>query len=425
MDSFVSIIPLEALVPTLEKIFEAHFRGKKAPTDLFEALNSLNAETEALTPPAVSSLSASGSGSGETNTAVTKFQNLLHSATVNLVMRFAKLPDQAGAYISWLSDLVADVDIAVAEEPWQLIGGRPLSMLTRLKSLFEALRLLAGEAHERKEAPAITWAQRGKDARAGNALRLVSLSAKAAGEIRIAQRKADIERSAEEAGIIADFHLRANAKGILPWPPVDILAVLPASDIPDAVVALAEQAELVRSLVDWSIHLTIMPSVKGVAFPVLARSGYQTLLPNAQGAARWAEELGLPKAPSAMAALFGEVTSLASELGAMDQKGLGTETRPEEEIAARRKLDIGFSVKRDELTRRLDDFDVDLQRDALELIGHLRTGDVDFASESQAALDGTSSNLVEAIGYLSILLMSAEIGNISLEGQLSQRVQAT
>ncbi|MGQ2952289.1 MAG: hypothetical protein ACT6RN_24405 [Agrobacterium sp.] len=416
---------LEALVPTLEKIFEAHFRGKKAPTGLFEALNSLNAETEALTPPAVSSLSASGSGSSETNTAVTKFQNLLHSATVNLVMRFAKLPDQAGAYISWLSDLVADVDIAVAEEPWQLIGGRPLSMLTRLKSLFEALRLLAGEAHERKEAPAITWAQRGKDARAGNDLRLVSLSAKAAGEVRIAQRKAEIERSAEEAGIIADFHLRANVTGILPWPPVDILAVLPASDIPDAVVALAEQAELVRSLVDWSIHLTIMPSIKGVAFPVLARSGYQTLLPNAQGAARWAEELGLPKAPSAMAVLFGEVTSLASELGAMDQKGLGTEMRPEEEIAARRTLDIDFAGKHDELTRRLHDFDVGLQTAVSEFIEHLRTGDVDFAAEAQAAIGGTSSNIAEAAGYVSLLLMSADIDSIPVEGQLSERIQAT
>lgn len=416
---------LEALVPTLERIFEAHFRGKRSPTGLFETLNSLNAETEALTPPAVSSLSASGSGSGETNTAVTKFQNLLHSATVNLVMRFAKLPDQAGAYISWLSNLVADVDIAVAEEPWQLIGDPPLSMLTRLKSLLEALRLLAGEAYERKEAPAITWAQRGKDARAGNALRLVSLSAKAAGEVRVAQRKAEIERSAEEAGVVADFHLRANAEGILPWPPVDVLAMLPASDIPDAVVALAEQAELVRSLVDWSIHLTIMPSINGVAFPALARSGYQTLLPNAQDAARWAEELGLLHAPSAMVVLFGEVTSLASELGAMDQKGLGTETRPEEEIAARRTLDIDFAGKHDELTRRLHDFDVGLQTAVSEFIKHLRTGDVDFAAEARAAIGGTSSNIAEAAGYVSLLLMSADIDSIPVEGQLSERIQAT
>lgn len=106
---------LEALVPTLEKTFEAHFRGKGALRNLDSRLNALNAETEVLPPPAVSSLEASGAGGGEASSAVTKFQNLLHSASVNLVRRFTILPDQAGAYIAWLSDLIADVDIAIAE----------------------------------------------------------------------------------------------------------------------------------------------------------------------------------------------------------------------------------------------------------------------------------------------------------------------
>src|SRR3546814_4016736 len=75
-----------------------------------------SSDLEALTPPAVSSLEASGAGHGEANTAVTKFQNLLHSASVNLVKRFAILPDQAGAYIAWLSDIIADVDTAIRSE---------------------------------------------------------------------------------------------------------------------------------------------------------------------------------------------------------------------------------------------------------------------------------------------------------------------
>lgn len=186
---------LEAVVPALEKIFDAHFRGKDALGGLFETLNSLNARTEALTPPAVSSLEASGAGSGDANTDVTKFQNLLHSASVNLVTRFAKLPEQAGAYIAWVSDLIIDVDKAIAEEPWQLIGDASPPMLTRLKVLLENLRLLAGEAHERQEPPAATWVTHGKGARVGNALRLISISANAAGEKRLAQRKLEIERS--------------------------------------------------------------------------------------------------------------------------------------------------------------------------------------------------------------------------------------
>lgn len=410
---------LDALVPILEKVFDAHFRGKDALGSLADRLNALNAETEALTPPAVSSLQASGAGSGEAITAVTKFQNLLHSASVNLVKRFAKLPDQAGAYIAWLSDLIADVDTITVEEPWQLIGDGPLPMLTRLKTLLETLRVLAGEAHERKQAPAITWTAHGKGARVSNAVRLVSLSAKAAGETRLAQRKAEIERLAEEAGIVAQFHLRVNAKGILPWPPIEVLVLLTAPDIADAVVTLAEQAELVRSLVDSSIHLTIMPYIKGVAFPALAKSGYQTLLHNVGGSACWAEQLGLPQAPSVMANMLGEVLSLASELAAMDQKRLGTETRPEEEIAARRRLEAAFARKYEELSQRLNAFDPFLQSDVSELIEHLRTGEVDFAAEAQAAIGGRPSEIAETTTHLFLLLMAEEIGNSSVASQLS------
>ncbi len=414
------VVILDALVPTLEKVFDTHFRGKDALGNLADKLNSLNADTEALTPPAVSSLEASGAGRGEANTAVTRFQNLLHSASVNLVKRFVILPDQAGAYIAWLSDLIADVDIVIAEEPWHLVADGPPPMLTRLKALLETLRVLAGEAHERREAPAVTWAARGKGARVGNSVRLVSLSAKAAGETRLAQRKVEIGRLAEEAGVAAQFHLRVNAKGILPWPPADVLALLPAPDIADAVVTLAEQAELVRSLVDSSIHLTIMPNIEGVAFPALAKSGYQTLLPDREGAALWAEQLGLPQAQSVVASKFGEVLSLASELGAMDQQRLGNETRPEVEVAVRRSLEATFARRHEQLTRRLIAFDQALQSDVSELIEHLRTGDVDFAAEARAAIGGYPGNFAEAAGYLSLLLISAETG-----GQNIERVHTT
>ncbi len=65
---------LDTLVPILEKVFDAHFRGKDALGNLADRLNVLNADTEALTPPAVSSLEASGVGSGEASTAVTNFK---------------------------------------------------------------------------------------------------------------------------------------------------------------------------------------------------------------------------------------------------------------------------------------------------------------------------------------------------------------
>ncbi|WP_211207003.1 hypothetical protein [Thiothrix nivea] len=397
---------LEALVPTLEKIFDAHLRGKDALGGLFEKLNSLNAETEALTPPAVSPLKASGVGSGDVNTSITKFQNLLHSASVNLIKRFAKLPEQAGAYIAWLSSLIVDIDTAIAEEPWQLIGSGSPPTLMRLKALLETLRLLAGESNERQEPPVKTWASRGKQAQRNNALRAVTLSAKAAGEKRLAQRKAGIERLAKAAGVEMDFHLRMNTKSILPWPPADVLALLPVTDIEVAMITLIEQTELIRSLVDSSVNLTIMPFIDGIAFPALAKSGYQTLFPDIKGAVTWAEEIGLPYAQSAIARLFGEVLSLANELGSMDRKGLGAENRPEQEVIARRSLESTFSMKNEELTRQLEAFASNLQTDVSDLIEYLRTGDIDFAAEAQQVIgSGVATEMMELIDYLTLQLV--------------------
>lgn len=399
---------LNELVPTLEKIFDAHFRGKNAPIGFFDTLKDLNNKTEELTPPAISPLEALGVGDEEAHTAVTKFQNLLHSSSVNVINRFVKLPDNAGAYVAWLSDLIADVDSTIVEEPWQLIGNGPTSALARLKTLLETLRLLAGAANERNEAPAKTWVARGKGARVGNAVRLVYLSAQTAADKRLAQRKTELERLAKEAGVVAQFHLRINAKGILPWPPADVFALLPAPDIARAVIALAEQAEEIRLLVDSSVHLTLMPSIEGIALPALAKSGYRALLPDMEGAAIWANQLGLRQAPATIVSLFGEVVGLASELSAMDQRLLGIDIRPREEIACRLRLEGKFTKKYDELNRQLNALDLTMRTDVSKLIDHLRSGKIDFATEVQATMSGAPTNTIEAVRYISLCLIETE-----------------
>jgi len=224
----------------------------------------------------------------------------------------------------------------------------------------------------------------------------------------LAQRKAEIERSTKGAGIEAVFHLRINAKGILPWPPADVLALLPSSDVAGAVIALDQQTDLLRSLVDSTVHLTVMPFIDGVAFPALAKSGHQTLLPDIEGGAAWTENLNLARASSDMPGLFGEVLGLASELGAMDRLGLGVEPRPEAEVIARRSLEASFDEKREELVRQLDIFDRDTQTDVSELIERLRTGEIDFTVETQAAFGGVSTEIVETTGYLTLLLIEYE-----------------
>ena len=399
---------LETLVPTLERVFDTHLRGKTPPADLFETLNSLNTECEELTPPETSLLETSGIKSEGINTTVTKFQNLLQNTSITLIRKFAELPDHAGAFIAWLNNLISTIDIVATEEPWQLITGSPSPALAKLKNILEALRQLAGEAHERQESPMSTWMHRSKRVRKGNALHFVSCLARTTTEKRLARRKDQIELSAKNAGINASFYLNINPKGILPWPPVDVLALLPATDIATLIFNFEHQLNLLRSLIDSSIHLTVIPSIDGVAFPIFATSGHQALFSDVEGARIWAENLGLPQAPSTITNQFGEVWTLAGELGAIERLGLGTKRRPVAEAIVRQNLEFTFAEKQKKLLSQLDSFDLDIQMDVSTVIEYLRSGDIDTISEAQATLDGASTEVMEAVGAVTLLLAEHE-----------------
>ena len=402
------VIILETLVPTLEKVLDAHFRGKDLQDSSTNKLNSLKIDIEALTSPDITTLKMWSTKNNTTNTDVIKFHNLLHSASGDVFARFEKLPDQAGAYIGWLGKFISDINTITVEEPWQLIGDGPPPMLAQLNTFLELLRAIARESHERKEEPAKTWVTRGEGARIGNVMSLISTSANALAKKRLAQRKAELEHLAEEAGVAAQFHLRVKTNHILPWRSADVLALLPAVDIDNALDTLIKQTEFIQLFVGSSIHLTIMPCIKNLVIPVLARSGCQTLLPDMEGATFWAEQLELPQAPYAMTGMFWKVVGLSNQLGAMNQKRLGNQNSPEEEIVARKNLKAAFAREYKELTQYLNTCAPNLQSHVFELIKHLQTGNIDFAAEAHAAIDGISSDIVQAVGNLSLSLMYAE-----------------
>ena len=406
---------LYALVPTLEKIFETHFRGKNVPSHLLEALNLLNTETGELTPPAVSALKVSGVGSGNVNTAVSTFQNLLHSSSVSLIKRFTMLPEQAGAYIGWLNDLISDVEIIINEEPWSLIEDSPLPMLARLKALLETLRLLAGEAHERKQSPGNTWCSRGKRAQRGNALKLISAEATASGRKRLAKRQAKFKQLVSQTEVDVDIHVRINPRAILPWPPADVLALLQATDIISAVITLSEQSDSVRSAMDTSTHLTIVPIIRGIVIPALAQSGHQTLFPDFQGAVNWAKTLELQYLPAELSSLFSEIVNLTSEVSTMDQLKLGTVKRPVKEREARQDLGALLAEKRGRLILEVDELDTILSDEIILLLDDLSAESVDFATEAQDALIGMATENVQRVGALNLKLIAYELEAFQLE----------
>ena len=399
---------LDELVPTLERVFDAHLRGKDVLARLAGELNSLNNAAEALTPSVVSVYDAAGIGDREVNKSVTRFQNLLFGVSVNVVIRFARLPEGAGAYIGWLNDLIADAEAAVDEEPWELLAGSAPKALGRLKSLLVTLRSLAGEAHERQAPPAHTWAERGKRAQRGNAIRLVGLAAKASADRRLGRRKAGVEREARAAGLQAVFHVREVASGVLPWPPFEALALMPAADMTHAAATVGESVEPLRRIVDPAIRLTVVPVVDGVAIAALGRSGYETLYPDAEGGARWLEYVGMETLRSDAAETFGEVFGIAAQLGVMDTCGLGMVGRPSEETKARERLEGSLGERRAELEKQLRQFDKDLGERILRLVAAAREGRVDYMAEFQDGLGGVSSPALEEAGHLTLHLLEEE-----------------
>ena len=396
---------LDALVPTLERVFDAHLRGKDALARLAGKLNSLNEAAEALTPPALSAYAAAGIGDREVNKSVTRLQNLLFSASVNVVKRFALLPEGAGAYIGWLNDLIADADAAVDEEPWELLSGSAPKALGRLKSLLGTLRSLAGEAHERQAKPASTWAGRGKRAQRGNAIRLVGVAAKASADRRLGRCKAGIEREARAAGLQAVFHVREVASGVLPLSPFEVLALVTAGDMVQAAATVDESVEPLRRIVDPAMRRTVVPVVDGVAIAALGRSGYQTLYPDAESGAEWLEYVGMDGLWSDAAETLGQVLNLAAQLGAMDYRGLGLVGRPSEETEARGRLEGSLRERRAELEKHLRQFDEHLSGRIRGLVATARAGKVDYMAEAQDGFGGVSSPVLEEAGDLTLRLL--------------------
>lgn len=371
-------------------------------------MNSLNEATEALTPPAVSAYDAAGTGNQEVNKSVTRLQNVLFSASVNVVKRFVRLPDGAGAYIGWLDDLIADAEAAVDEEPWELLAGSVPKALGRLKSLLVTLRSLAGEAHERNEHPARTWAERSRRAQRGNAIRIVAVAAQASADQRLRRRKARMQREARREGLETVFHVREEPRGVLPWPPFEVLALMPAGDVLHAAVTVEEGIGPLRRIVDVGTRLTVVPVVDGVAIAALGRSGYQTVVPDSESVAEWLDYAGIDARQSDAAESFGQVLGLAAQLGAMDSRGLGLAGRSSEERDVRERLEGELGERRTELEERLRGLDRDLGERILDLVAAARAGEVDYMAEFQDGFGGGAAPAVEEAGILTLCLLEEE-----------------
>ncbi|WP_422346016.1 hypothetical protein [Parasphingorhabdus sp.] len=400
---------LHELVPTLDRVFDIHLRGRNVPQQLSDTLNRLNGLTEALTPPSISSEEVAGDTAGESDKAVTRFHNLLFCGTVNLVKRFARLPEQAGAYIGWLNDLIADVDRVVSEEPWELIASEPPSMLTRFKELLISVRILAEGSHERSKRPAEIWYKVGRAARTGNALGRVSAIARSATDKRVADYKAEIRSAITAVGAPATVHFRDRASAVLPLVSFEILVLLNVDTVVEAAQAVDTWAEPLRASVDHLISMTTTPVANGFSINRFTQSGHQTLFPNPDAGAEWLETLDIsPLRSDALDAL--DLTfNAAGELAALDRCALATSSRAPEEglarVSVQEDLDAGMPV----LSRHLDEAAPEIKDEVMALIETIRTGEIDFVAETQQLMAGGQSAIMSELTVIIVYLLEHQL----------------
>lgn len=416
---------LNRVTPVLEHVIDALLRGDKPPEPRIKALSAVYEGAELLTPPSVAAADIAGAGPTEINRAVTKLQNVLLSASADVVRRFFKLPEGAGAYVAWIDDLIAQLDQAERDEPWALIGGQPLS-LARLKENLTALRAIGGESKAAQARPAAQWGKAVSKATRGNALRLVGALAEQKAAAARSKLEVDLNQRLAEAGVRADIHVRADQKEIQHWPPCQVLALLPMQDFMDLGAAWLA-SEIVRELLPETIRLTVMPTINGHTLSGYARSGLRSLLPLVDEAEDWGRRLDLPRFNATLSPLFDSAATLASGLQSMDRLSLGIVRRPLAEIDARHQFERDLITNQEAFTRRAAQICPELLQKADEILQQIRIGDLPYADAVHEAVRGGAPEALERVVLFKIALDQTEFeqqvpkagSGFMLQGRLS------
>lgn len=404
----------DELAPALTRVFDAHLRGGKPKPGDYSKLNALAARAETLTPPTAAAQRAAGKAESEIVTSVTALQDVLFNSCVNVVARYAKLPDGAGALSAWLADTVERVDKAEAEEPWSLLECSAPDSLLAIRAILEAVRVLAGEAATRAQPPQLTWYKIGKTARPGNALNLVALKARLATADRLSKRRAELVAQASAIDPNFVLHVRDDPHGILPWPPIEILVLIGAQGVSDILAKLAATAPALRSLAPTTVRLTIVPTIGGQAVKQYSVSGYENLMPAFEQGNDWLNELGISTLVSPAPKAFDLATALAAELASLDKHGLGGPDRPQVERDTRATIERKYDAALTELTTALAAFNDEVAEYALLTLADIQNGVIDLGAGVQSHLtDGPSASPeVATIGAVAAMLLEVQLNGL-------------
>lgn len=397
-----SIELLKEVASILDDVLDEWFRKGSVSNNKCERMNTANNLAETLTPPRISSYAAIGEGSTEKNEFVTELQSVLFDCSVNLIKRFAQLPEGVNPYVAWVGNILKAIDSAIEKEPWELVAKKSRQELNRLREIVEAIYLMAGESGIRNEHPINTWHK--SKAQRKTAFRLAGCEVRNLTERRIKNVNTEIRQAIKSFLPTSNVFVRYKEGEIAPWPPCEVLITTPISDLADWISVVAENQDQLRPIVGIGRIVFWIPLIDGIAIDNLTISGVDTMFPRRGEVGNWLLKEKIPVVDTKKVDDFETVINSLTEISGMQKFGYGAENKPdlEKEALALAQLALAEALQRLKIDLAFNPVYQRIEK----LVQKSGAGKINFALEMAASLHGNLSDVwIETVNIKNELLM--------------------
>lgn len=334
-------------------------------------------------------------------------QSILFSGA-DLISRFLKLPAQANLFVHWLASFMKDIDRAINEEPWRLLGASAPNTLRQLRNIVADLRNMAGNSSLSGIPPALAYRQR--TAKAGRAWPSGGAQAKRQLQACLARLVQDLKQRLTAE----DPHLQVFIRETLEtatWPPVEILVLSFEDSLAQWAERLGERWAAARGAVPANAPLLMVPAIRGRPCAGFAMSGFDQPTPALGAFDAWGELVTAPAWLEPRADEFRELIAAITEIDGIQAFGYGADGRPMAERRALAQAEVSLTAAHQRLLGMSLSPEVS---DLLSsLIADVRSRRVQLARDVTAITRGEANPTLAVMAILSIHLTEQDIAEQS------------